>query len=349
MHLAEIFFHSALRPWRAARTAWRERTQQWFDQRSPPTDTLQLTQRNVYILPTRAGWMFAGTLAVLLIASINYQLNLGYVLTFLLAGCGAVSMHITHRQLRGLTLHLRPVAAVFAGGTAALELVLGDGGGSVTARHGLGVKLLAGPAAEGTRAASALTWLDVPAGAQASAHLRFSALKRGRHTLPALHIETRFPFGLFRAWAVWRPAAPLWVYPQPEQPAAPLPAPLACQGGAMPRRFAEGGEFEGVRAYRRGDPLQSVVWKKAAKAMETGGELVSRDNSRAAARHELRLAWQACGALPAEARLSRLAAWVLAAHQRAALFALTLPGHEVPLGQGEAHVQRSLELLALAP
>ena len=48
---------------------------------------------------------------VLLLASINYQLNLGYLLTFLLAGSGVVAMHVTHGTLRGLTLHLLPVGA----------------------------------------------------------------------------------------------------------------------------------------------------------------------------------------------------------------------------------------------
>jgi hypothetical protein len=55
--------------------------------------------------------VFALTLLLMLLASINYQLNLGYALTFLLAGSGLVSMHLTHGTLRGLTLHLRPVAA----------------------------------------------------------------------------------------------------------------------------------------------------------------------------------------------------------------------------------------------
>ena len=74
----------------------------WWQTRLPATDTLALTQRNVYILPTRAGWMLGVTLAVLLIGSINYQLNLGYALTFLLAGSALVSMHLTHATLRGL-------------------------------------------------------------------------------------------------------------------------------------------------------------------------------------------------------------------------------------------------------
>ena len=52
----------------------------------PVTDTWTLNQHNIYILPTRGGWAFGLTLLVMLVASINYPLNLGYVLTFLLAG-----------------------------------------------------------------------------------------------------------------------------------------------------------------------------------------------------------------------------------------------------------------------
>ena len=53
--------------------AWRR----WWWAPDAAADSLTLTQRNVYILPPRAGWMLALTLMVLLVASINYQLNLG--------------------------------------------------------------------------------------------------------------------------------------------------------------------------------------------------------------------------------------------------------------------------------
>ena len=54
------------------------------------------------------------TPVVMLLAAINYQLNLGYVLTFLLAGSALVGMHVAHATLRGLTLQLHPPPAVFA-------------------------------------------------------------------------------------------------------------------------------------------------------------------------------------------------------------------------------------------
>ena len=88
----------------------RRRFRQWWQARLPLSDARTLTESNVYILPTRPGFMLGATLLVLLVASINYQLNLGFLLTFLLAGSGAVSMHITHATLRGLTLRLRPPA-----------------------------------------------------------------------------------------------------------------------------------------------------------------------------------------------------------------------------------------------
>ena len=100
----------------------RRRFDRWWQARLPLNDTLLLTQRNVYILPTGAGWMLALTLGVLLVASINYQLNLGYLLTFLLAGSAVVGMHICHANLRGLTLHLKPPEPHFMGTSAAFDI-----------------------------------------------------------------------------------------------------------------------------------------------------------------------------------------------------------------------------------
>jgi len=308
----------------------------WLTARLPRTDSQLLTQGNVYILPTRAGWMFALTLVVLLLASINYQLNLGYVLTFLLAGSGVVSMHITHGTLRGLTLHLRPVTPAFAGGTAVLDVVMSS---PSSARFGIGLRLLDAPA-------STLAWTNVPAGGQAKAHVSFVPATRGLHDVPTLSAESRFPLGLFRAWTVWRPVARLLVYPAIEVDAPALPAARPVTGATLQARRSVGGEIEGVRAYRRGDPLKLIAWKKAAQAIETGAELVSRDTS-TSARQELWLDWAACARLAPEQRLSRLAAWTLAADRADTDYGLRLPGVEIEPGEGDAQRARCLEALAL--
>ncbi len=308
----------------------------WSQSRQPPSDTRLLTQRNVYILPTRAGFMFAVTLIVLLVASLNYQLNLGYILTFLLAGSGIVSLHITHSTLRGLTLHLRPLQPVFAGDAALLDCVLTS---PDRERFGIGLNVISGPQRQ-------VSWANVPAGGQTSTTVSFVPEVRGLHALPALVVETRFPFGLFRAWTFWRPASNLLVYPRPELEAPPLPQARPVPGSGQEQRAAATGETEGVRAYRRGDALKLVLWKKAAKALESGGELVSRD-TRVATQRQLALDWAHCTGLPDEQRLARLTAWVLDAQRSAADYALVLPGVEIPPASGEAQRRRCLEALAL--
>jgi uncharacterized protein (DUF58 family) len=308
--------------------------ERWLHTRHRRSDTLLLTQRNIYILPTRAGVMFGLTVLLLLLASINYQLNLGYVLTFLLAGSAIVSMHLTHATLRGLTLHLTPPAPPHAGDAAILDAVLTSPG---SARFGIGLKIRAA-------ADSSIVWTDVPGGGQAAAQLSFATTQRGLHDVPTLGIATRFPLGLFRAWTVWRPAAQVLVYPKAERGAPPLPA--APAGGQGPARRADNGSTEGVRVYRRGDPLNRIAWKKAATALQVGGELVSRD-AEARRRSEIWLDWAASGTLDAEARLERLAAWVLSAQQAGCDYGLRLPGVTIAPDEGEMQQRRCLEALAL--
>ena len=79
--------------------------------------------------------------------------------------------------------------------------------------------------------------------------------------------------------------------------------------------------------------------------MQTGGELVSRDST-ASSQRELWLDWQACSPLPAEARLSRLAAWVLAADRAGVRYGLRMPGAELSPHVGDAHRRACLEVLA---
>ena len=325
---------NAQRPTLNPASAVRQRFRAWWQARLPLSDTMTLTQRNVYILPTRPGLMLAATLLVLLVGSINYQLNLGYLLTFLLAGCAVVSMHVCHATLRGLTLSLLPPAPQFAGASAPLTVTLGNT--RKTVRYGIGLAVL--DAAPGDR----WSWTDVPAQGSCSVQVAFRPERRGLHPVPPLTAETRFPIGTFRVWTVWRPAAQVLVYPSPELQPPPLPPGEPRAGGAAVLRAQNSGEFEGVRAYRRGDPLKLVVWKKAAKT----DELVSRDTMQAQ-RMELWLDYAQCGVAAREARLSRLTAWVLQAERLGLDYGLRLPGQEIAAGGGEAHKRRCLEALAL--
>lgn len=310
----------------------------WFsrylENRLARSDSWSLTQSSIYILPTRAGWAFALTIVVMLVASINYQLNLGYALTFLLCGAGLAGMHQTHANLRGLTLRVRSPQPLFAGDPAAIDIVL-DNPGRERTGIGLGV-YRAGH--------QGMAWVDVPDHGSSTARLSFVPPQRGRHVLPTVMAETNFPLGLFRAWTVWRPQAEVLVYPRPEQPPQPLPPMQSAPGGARARRLGGGGEFEGVRAYRRGDPLRQVVWKKMARS----NEMISRDAS-TGVNQELWLDMPGGLHGDVEAQLSRLSAWVQQADRQGLNFGLRLPGVELPCDSGDTHRRSVLQVLACWP
>ncbi len=318
----------------------------WIESRLLRADSVTLTQRTVYILPTRAGLMLGITLLLLLVASINYQLNLGYLLTFLLAGSALVGMHVCHGTLRGLAMNLIAPHAHHAGATAIFDVRLTNNRRSP--RYGIGLSVL-NPQEAGApkNRERRWAWTDVPAQGSSVVQIAFTPAQRGLHRLPALTAETRFPLGTFRVWAIWRPAAQILVYPRPEASPPPLPPGEPRSGGAAAAMRAQStGEFDGVRGYRRGDPMKLVVWKKAARADGQGNGLVVRD-AQQAQRHELWLDFMQAGAADTEHKLSRLCAWVLQADKLGLDYGLRLPAQEIKPSRGEAHRRQCLEALAL--
>lgn len=350
---------------------WRRRWQRWWEARHPRSAHCTLTQRNVYILPTAAGWLFLGLLAVLLLASINYQLNLGYLLTFVLGGIGLASMYATHATLRGLQLQARPGEAVFAGEVAQLQIRLADPGPPGRrgrARHGIGLRLTAPHPPEAVDDGSApppapstppgddgWTWLDLAAGGEQSLALTQPLPRRGWHAAGTVTLQTRYPFGLFRAWSPWRPAVHWLAWPAPEPAPPPLPLGSAATPTSRPpaARPAHPGDEDpsGLRPWRRGDSLAVLHWRRSAQSLAAGGPLLSREHAHAPP-GPLQLDWAGAGAADDEQRIARLTAWVLAAERAGQPYALRLPDATLPSGLGPAQQQAALLRLAcwgLAP
>lgn len=318
--------------------AVRQRWQAWWQSRQPVADIHETTQRNVYIVPTWAGIAFCCTLGVLLLASINEQISLGYALTFALTGAGLASMHTTHGNLRGLQMDLKPPEGVHAGDEYALELRLHNRG---SARFGIAVS------AQLDTGATEPAWVDVPALGHATLKLRLPATRRGLQPLPRLIVTTRFPLGFFRAWSYWRPASPVWVYPQAEVAPPPFPAQAEAGAGeaASTRQSATGTDFSGVRSYRRGDSLKQILWRKSALALDQGLAPWVRETESPLAR-DLWLDWRDTQGRDVEARLSRLTAWVLAAERLGQPYGLRLAGRDIAPSLGVMHRQACLEALA---
>jgi uncharacterized protein (DUF58 family) len=287
----------------------------------------------VYIVPARMGWLFAVALVILLVGSINYQLGLGFALTFLLAGLGLVGMVHTARNLARIGVSVGRAEPVFAGEPAQFRLHL-DGRAAfdrpaILARHlGSGSQLV----------------VDIPALGTAEVVLEARAERRGWLPVGRLMLETRYPLGLFRAWSYVEPDARCLVYPKPER--APLPLAAAQSASGAQRSPAAGNEdFSGLRNYQLSDSPRHVAWKAVARSDDM---LTKQFAGEAAA--ELRLDWALLPpGLGTEQRLSRLAGWVLAAERGGMRYGLRIPGTEIAPGRGDSHAAACLRALALYP
>ena len=91
----------------------------WQSDGSAP---LRLTQRRIFVLPTRAGLLFFVALVAMLTGAINYNLALGHALVFLLAGLGLVGMVHAFRNLHGLVITPGRCQPVFSGDQALFPL-----------------------------------------------------------------------------------------------------------------------------------------------------------------------------------------------------------------------------------
>jgi uncharacterized protein (DUF58 family) len=308
------------------------RLRRWFRGDAPPErGTVVLGHRRVYIMPTRAGWIYAATLGILLVGSINYALQLGFALTFLLGGLGLAGMVHTTRNLARLALSAGRAEPVYAGERAQFRVHLDNR--SPFDRPAILVRHLA---------SGAQVVLDLPASAAREAVLPVPATKRGWLLLTRVMLETRFPLGLFRAWSYLEPDARCLVYPRPERTPLPAPAADAAAGGA--RAQAQGSDdFSGLRGYQPSDSPRHVAWKAVARAEE----MLTKQFSGAAGA-ELWLDWSlVAGAASDDQRLARLCGWVLAAEQAGARYGLRLPGLEIAPGRGDAHRAACLQALAL--
>lgn len=315
----------------------RRKADRWlFQLRDAEPGEVVLHRRRVFILPGRPGLGFIALLLILLVGSINYSLGLGYALTFLMGSIAVVDMVLTNRNLIGLRLSPGRCAPVFAGEEARFELNIAN----PTVRDRYAVRIDFSDGATPRHVA------DVPAQGQASVVLAASSRERGWLPAPRVRLSTRFPLGLFRAWAYWQPDARVLVYPFPE-PAAP---PLPMAGRAMQDGHGSAGEedFAGIRSYQQGDPMRHLAWRQIARLdPELGGQLVTK-SFEGGVIEELVLDFSALpAAMHVEERLSRMTRWVLDAEQRALPYGFRLGQADYPPACGEAHSAACLRALAL--
>lgn len=307
------------------RSAFLERVLRPTQEAGPVT----LTQRRLYILPTRHGLIYALMLLIMLLGSINYSNSMGFVLTFLLASLAVVSILHTYRNLAQLNISAGKSEPVFAGQEAHFQLQIDNP--SAQPRFAIGL----------SRGAHPIAYCDIADRRHASLEFLIPATQRGLLHAGSFSLLSTFPLGLFRVWCHLNLDMGCLIYPRPAAETLPLPVSASkIQQGSSQGEGQE--DFSGLRNYHPGDGLRHVAWKAVAQER---GMLTKQFSGEAA--QEIWLDWDSLPGMDAEARLSRLTRWVLDADRAGLSYGLKLPGQQHPPTHGQEQMRRCLQALAL--
>lgn len=307
----------------------RRRYTDWVDRRIPPAREVTLNQKRLFIFPSRAGVFFALCLLVMLLTAINFQNNLSYALTFLLATLFILAILHTYANMSGLTIRAVRARPAFPGQQTEFELLLSKGG----RRDHYAVHV------RWPESSAALVNLVDESAVAIPLHMPVQ--KRGWFRPGRLLLETTYPLGLLRCWTWIDLDLHALVYPRP-LPSAELPGLSTDTPDGAAAAVLGSDDFYGIRDYQRGDSLRDIHWKGLAK----GHGLQSKQYT-AYAERSVWLDWDMFAGFSVEQRLSHLCYWVLEFDGRGEEYGLKIPGVVIEPGLGERHREGVLRALAL--
>ena len=310
------------------RNLFSQRFRKWLDRRIPPQRKVLLSQRNVFIFPSKTGLAFFILLGLLLFGAINYQNALIYGITFLLGSLFLVTIIHTYKNLAGLTFEFVSSRPGFVDENIEFQIKVSQVNG-------------------GAHAGIQLGW---PSGLKQWAHLNYSdsdtvhlfvpAKSRGWMIPGRLLVETFYPLGLLRAWTWIDFGVKTLVYPKPLFQDPIKKTTVDAEEGEVTQRDGNDDFYE-MRSYHEGDPIKHIAWRNYARS----DELMVKQF---AGHQEVQviLDWDQLHG-DVENRLSRLTGMALIASRSNQEFGLLLPGVNMAPNAGPAHLDQVLTELAL--
>lgn len=288
-----------------------------------------LNRKSIFTFPSKAGFGFLFVLIILWLLATNYENNLVYAFAALLGSVMVVSIFHGYSNLSGLSLRVTGVDKGFPGDLLRVDVELSQS--AKKSREDICLRFADGDEFR----------LSLKKGQEkATASLYLPARIRGRQPVPRLTVETGYPLGLIRVWSHILLAGYGLVYPRPIEAAARAGG--EGESASDSRAEAAGSEdFLGLDTYRQGEPVNRIAWKQVAR----GQGLYTKHFADPVADPKW-LDWEHFPGLDRESRLSRLCYQVLEASRRGHPYGLKLPGVSSDLGEGDAHRDRLLAMLA---
>jgi uncharacterized protein (DUF58 family) len=266
---------------------------------------------------------------VMLLTAINFQNNLSYAVTFLLATLFVIATLHTYANLSGLTIRALKAEPAFPGQQSEFSIMILRS----NRRQHYALHIRWPESSEGL--------INLLATDSEEVRLHMPVGERGWFKPGRLLLESSFPLGLLRCWTWVDLDLHALVYPRP-WPSEERGGSAADMVDAATTPVTGSDDFYGIRDYHRGDSLRHIHWKGLAK-----GQGLQSKQYTAYAERSLWLDWESFQGLGVEQRLSHLCYWALELESNGDEYGLRLPGLTLEPASGDRHRDAVLRALAV--
>ena len=300
------------------------------------TDQYITQRRQLYMLPTKAGYIYSLVVFLLFLAAIKFSHQATFLLTFLLSGFALVSALHTQKNINHIHLQVKKSKAVFLGDQAQFIC-------NISHRTEIDRKNL---------------WLicadhqfnfDLNKNESLQHLIKLTPSERGRYSISPVTLTSHYPLGILFGWSkAFQSNATCIVYPKPKDLLA-LPSLEQAESDESSKTIISHsniihrqGDIASLKPYQVGDRLRDIHWPAFAKSKQ----LVSKEYEQNTEPKRI-FSWQQVSSLPTEDKLSQLTYWLVNAEKNQLDYQLIIPGYKSELANGSEHLHQCLSKLAL--
>ena len=287
----------------------------------------EVEYRHIFVVPTVFGLGFGVMLILMALGGLNFNNNMTLMVVFVMGAIAQLTTVLAYRNLVNLRVESVHSEPVFCGEPARFRVQIQNREDRPRVSIQGGFRLIQ-------------DCVDVSFNATSVVVLKQATHQRGWLDMDTFKLETRYPLGMFTAWAWVFPNTKCLVYPKPARNPPPLPRTGSGSGGQA--RKGEGDQIHGLRKYRDGDSTRRIAWRTSARHDQLYTREMETPRDKAC-----ELSWDSLAGFDAETRISILTAWVVMADHKQLYFSLQLPGQLISPGLGINHRNQCLERLAL--
>ncbi|MEW6992263.1 DUF58 domain-containing protein [Colwelliaceae bacterium 6441] len=232
----------------------KRRFEQWLSLRMPSQSRQELSQKNIFIVPSRFGFAYLFFILLLFVLGTNYQNNLIIMMSYLLSSLFITVMIFCFMNLSRLSISAK---GQFDG--YAEEVVF------------IPIKVFT----PNTKQAVQFNFYQQPeklvSCIDKSITLTLPVIfaHRGKYKIQRLVIASEYPFGLFYSWTKLQFDIDIIIYPKPLpcQVITPRSEMTELEYGvdSITNNRVKGDDFYELKPYKQGEPLSWVAWKKIPK------------------------------------------------------------------------------------